>query len=122
MHAYFIKCNDIIYNEDGSIKEIYCTYDPETKSGSGFDKRKPNGTIHFVDASSAVPATFNHLDFLILDQYVSSENFMERINPNSWTVYQGFVEKALATAKPGEKFQFIRTVITIPMTTQRKQS
>lgn len=108
MHAYFIKCNDIIYNEDGSIKEIYCTYDPETKSGSGFDKRKPNGTIHFVDASSAVPATFNHLDFLILDQYVSSENFMERINPNSWTVYQGFVEKALATAKPGEKFQFIR--------------
>jgi glutaminyl-tRNA synthetase len=108
MHAYFIKCNDIIYNEDGSIKEIHCTYDPETKSGSGFDKRKPNGTIHFVDASSAVPATFNHFDFLILDQYVSSENFMERINPNSWTVYHGFVERALANAKPGDKFQFIR--------------
>jgi glutaminyl-tRNA synthetase len=61
-----------------------------------------------VDASSAVPATFNHFDFLILDQYVSSENFMERINPNSWTVYHGFVERALANAKPGDKFQFIR--------------
>lgn len=41
MHAYFIKCNDIIYDKDGNIEEILCTYDPETKSGSGFNERKP---------------------------------------------------------------------------------
>lgn len=53
--AYFIKCTDFVKNEDGSIKEIHCTYDPETRSGNGFEGRKVKGTIHFVDASSAVP-------------------------------------------------------------------
>lgn len=108
MNAYFIRCHDVIYHEDGSIKEIHCTYDEATKSGSGFKERKPNGTIHFVDAKTAIPATFNLFEPLILDQYVSSENFMERLNPNSWQIQEGFVEASLKNALPEAKFQFVR--------------
>ena len=108
MNAYFIKCNEILYNEDGSIKEIHCTYDPETKSGTGFDARKPNGTIHFVEASTALPAQFNLFEPLILDEKVSSENFIERLNPTSWVKQYGYVEASLSETVPGDKYQFIR--------------
>ena len=108
MNAYFIKCNDILYNEDGSIKEIHCTYDPETKSGSGFDARKPNGTIHFVEATTALQATFNLFEPLILDEKVSTDNFIERLNPTSWVKQIGYVEASLANTTPGDKYQFIR--------------
>ena len=108
MNAYFIKCEDVIYNEDGSIKELHCTYDPKTKNGTGFNERKPNGTIHFVDASTALPATFNLFEPLILDSVVSSENFKERLNPNSWVVKEGFVESWLENTKPMDKYQFVR--------------
>jgi len=108
MNAYFIKCNEIIYNEDGSIKEIHCTYDPETKSGTGFEGRKPNGTIHFVEATTALSATFNLFEPLILDEKVSAENFIERLNPNSWVKVNGYVEASLANTQPGDKYQFIR--------------
>ena len=108
MNAYFIKCEEVIYNEDGSIKELHCTYDPKTKNGTGFNERKPNGTIHFVDASTALLATFNLFEPLILDSVVSSENFKERLNPNSWVVKEGFVESWLENTKPMDKYQFVR--------------
>ncbi len=108
MHAYFIKCNEIVYNEDGSIKELLCTYDEKTKSGSGFNERKPNGNIHFVEASHAIPAVFNLFEPLILDEKVSSETFKERLNPDSWTKVNGFAEYALKDVKPSDKFQFVR--------------
>ena len=108
MHAYFIKCNEIIYNEDGSIKELHCTYDPLTKSGSGFNERKPNGTIHYVDAKTALPATFNLFEPLILDAKVSSENFKERLNPNSWVKKDGYVEASLKNTIPLTHYQFVR--------------
>ena len=108
MNAYFIKCEEVIYNEDGSIKELHCTYDEKTKNGTGFNERKPNGTIHFVDASTAVPATFNLFEPLILDSVVSSENFKERLNPNSWVEKEGFVETWLKDTKPMDKYQFVR--------------
>ncbi len=108
MHAYFIKCNEVIYNEDGSIKELHCTYDVNTKSGTGFNERKPNGNIHFVEATHASKATFNLFEPLILDEKVSSENFKERLNPNSWIEKHGFVEYALQDVKAGDKFQFVR--------------
>lgn len=108
MHAYFIKCNEVIYNEDGSIKELLCTYDVNTKSGSGFNERKPNGNINFVEATTAIPAVFNMFEPLILDEKVSSENFKERLNPHSWTKVEGFVEAALKDTLPGDKYQFIR--------------
>ena len=108
MNAYFIKCEEVIYNEDGSIKELHCTYDEKTKNGTGFNERKPNGTIHFVDASTAAPATFNLFEPLILDSVVSSENFKERLNPNSWVTKEGFVETWLKDTKPMDKYQFVR--------------
>lgn len=108
MHAYFIKCNEVIKDENGEIIEIHCTYDPQTKSGSGFNERKPNGNIHFVEATTAIKATFNLFEPLILDEKVSTENFKERLNPDSWKVQEGYVEEYLKDTKNEEKYQFIR--------------
>ena len=108
MHAYFIKCNEVIKDENGEIVEIHCTYDPMTKSGSGFNERKPNGNIHYVEATTALPATFNSFEPLLLDEKVSTENFMERLNRNSWHTSEGFVEEYLKDTLPEDKYQFIR--------------
>ena len=109
MHAYFIKCNEVIKDENGEIVELHCTYDPATKSGSGFDERKPNGTIHFVEASHAIPTTFNIFEPLINEgpEYDDLDLF-EKLNENSWTKYEGFVEEALATTSPLDHYQFVR--------------
>lgn len=108
-HAYFIKCNDFIKDADGNVVEIHCTYDPETKSGSGFTGRKVKGTIHWVDAKHALPAEFRLYEPLIMDEEKGeSDNFMEHINPNSLEVLHGFVEPNMADAQPQEKFQFFR--------------
>ena len=109
MHAYFIKCNEVIKDENGEIIELHCTYDPATKSGSGFDERKPNGTIHFVEASHAIPTTFNIFEPLINEgpEYEDKDLF-EKLNENSWTKFEGFVEEALAETKPLDHYQFVR--------------
>jgi glutaminyl-tRNA synthetase len=106
MHAYFIKANEVKYDNDGNIIEVLATYDKATKSGSGFDERKPNGTIHFVEATHAIPATFNFFEPLINDD--KSLPLLERFNNDSWHVKQGFVEHALENTKPQDKYQFIR--------------
>lgn len=110
MHAYFIKCNSVIKDENGKIVEIHCTYDPETKSGSGFEGRKPNGTIHYVEATTALKATFNHFEPLIFDETeeTKGKTFIERMNPNSLVKLEGFVEASLKDTKPLDRFQFIR--------------
>lgn len=107
-HAYFVKCNDIVKDEKGNIIEIHCTYDPETKSGSGFNARKVKGTLHWVDAKHAVPAEFRLYEPLILEEDSDSKNFLEEINPNSLEILEGFAEPYLKTAKPQDRFQFIR--------------
>lgn len=107
--AYFVKCNEVIKDEAGNILEIRCTYDPETKSGSGFTGRKVKGTIHWVSAKYAVPAEIRVFEPLILDEEQDEEkSFMERINPNSLEVLQGYVEPSIRDAKPQDKFQFVR--------------
>lgn len=109
--AYFVKCNDFITDENGNVTEIHCTYDPETKSGSGFTGRKVKATIHWVDANSAVPCEFRLFEPLILDDAPENEgkHFLEQINPNSLKIVQGFAEKtAIENAKPQDKFQFVR--------------
>lgn len=108
-HAYFIKANDVVYDENGNIKEIHCTYDVNTKSGTGFNERKPNGTIHFVEATTARPALFNLFEPLILDDEENgNKDFLQRINPNSWVKATGFIENYKDDYYVGEKFQFIR--------------
>ena len=110
MHAYFIKCNSVVKDADGKIVEIHCTYDPETKSGSGFEGRKPNGTIHYVEATTALKATFKHFEPLVFDETEETKgtSFLERINPNSLVVLHGYVEASLKTTKPLDRYQFIR--------------
>lgn len=108
-HAYFIKANSVVYDEEGNIIEVHCTYDEATKSGTGFDERKPNGTIQFVEATTARKATFNLFEPLIVDsEEDENRTFIERLNPNSWIIKQGFVENAKEHFEELERFQFIR--------------
>ncbi|MFC3798128.1 glutamine--tRNA ligase/YqeY domain fusion protein [Cohnella sp. GCM10012308] len=111
-HAYFIKCEEVVKNEAGEVVELRCTYDPETKSGSGFTGRKVKGTIHWIEASQAVPAEFRLFEPLILDESdeddAEGKTFLERINPNSLETLSGFVEPGMKEAAAQEKFQFFR--------------
>ncbi|MCY9669986.1 glutamine--tRNA ligase/YqeY domain fusion protein [Paenibacillus alginolyticus] len=108
-NAYFIKCNDFIKDENGKVVELHCTYDVETKSGSGFTGRKVKGTIHWVDAKSAIPAEFRLYEPLILDNEENEDaSFLENLNPNSLQIIQGFVEDNMKQAQPHDKFQFFR--------------
>lgn len=102
--AYFITCNEVVKNEDGSIKELLCTYDPETKSGSGFEGRKVKGTIHWVDAKTAVQIKIRNYDYLMIED----ENGENVLNPDSLTESVAYAEPSVAEAKPGERFQFFR--------------
>jgi len=118
-HAYFIKCEDVIKDENGNIIEIHCTYDPETKSGTGFTGRKVKGTIHWVDAKHALPAEFRLYEPLILDKQEHEEagdeeesseekTFLDYVNENSLEILQGFIEPNMKDIKPQDKFQFFR--------------
>ena len=109
MKAYFITANSVEKDENGNITVIHATYDPETKSGE-FDGRKPNGNIHYVDASTAIPAEFRLFEPLMLDETEENKDldFMERLNPDSIHVFEGFVEKSLEDTKPLDHYQFIR--------------
>ncbi len=108
-HAYFIKCENVIKDADGNVTELHCTYDPETKSGSGFTGRKVKGTIHWVEATQAVPAEFRLYEPLILDEQAEEgDSFLDNINPKSLEAVQGFVENNMRDAKPQDKFQFFR--------------
>ncbi|WP_090642451.1 glutamine--tRNA ligase/YqeY domain fusion protein [Paenibacillus sp. UNC496MF] len=108
-NAYFIKCEDVVKDADGNVTELRCTYDPETKSGTGFTGRKVKGTIHWVEASQAVPAEFRLFEPLLLDDEADGgKEFLDRINPNSLTTLQGFVEPNMKDAKGQDKFQFFR--------------
>lgn len=109
--AYFVKCNEIIKGENGEVTEIHCTYDVETKSGSGFTGRKVKGTIHWVDANNCKPAQFRLFEPLILDDAPENEgkHFLDQINPNSLEVLNGFIENtAVKTAVAGDKYQLFR--------------
>ncbi len=108
-HAYFVKCEEVIKDEAGNVVEIRCTYDPATKSGSGFTGRKVKGTIHWVEASNAVPAEFRLYEPLISDEAKDDgDNFLSHINPNSLVALQGFVEPNLKQTMRHDKYQFFR--------------
>ena len=108
--AYFVKCNEVIKDENGNVTEIHCTYDPETKSGTGFTGRKVKGTIHWVDAKTSIPAEFRLFEPLILDNLEENEgkHFLEQINPNSLTILKGFIEPSVKDAKGNDKYQLFR--------------
>ena len=102
--AYFITCNEVVKNEDGSIKELLCTYDPETRSGNNFEGRKVKGTIHFVDAATAVPIKVRQFDYLMIENE-EGENVMNEETMREITCY---AEPLVQEAEAGERFQFFR--------------
>ncbi len=108
--AYFVKCVDFKKDEDGKITEIHCTYDPETRSGSGFEGRKVKGTIHWVDAKNAVTAEVRLYENIVDEEKGKlNEDGTLNLNPNSLTVLKDCkLEAAFKDAKKGDSFQFIR--------------
>ena len=102
--GYFITCNEVVKNGDGTIKELLCTYDPETKSGTEGGNRKVKGTIHFVEASTAVKIKIREYQTLMLE---NEEGSLE-LNPDSLHETWGYAEPAVADVKAGERFQFFR--------------
>ena len=108
--AYFVKCVDFKKDENGNITEIHCTYDPETRSGSGFEGRKVKGTIHWVSAESAVDAEVRLYENLVDEEKGKlNDDGTLNFNPNSKTVLSNCkLEAAFADVKKGDSFQFLR--------------
>ncbi|RHV30312.1 glutamine--tRNA ligase/YqeY domain fusion protein [Coprococcus sp. OM04-5BH] len=110
MNAYFVTCTSCEKDENGNVTTVHCTYDPETKSGSGFNARKVKGTIHWVSAESAIDAEVRLYENIVDEEKGKlNEDGSLNLNPNSLVVKQGCkLEKTFAEAKPGEAFQFVR--------------
>ena len=105
--AYIVKCERYETDADGRVTTVYCIYDPATKSGEC--ERKVKGTLHWLCAADAVPAEFRLYEPLMEDAGEDDDrDFIERLNPASLSVQRGFVEPALANARPGDRFQFMR--------------
>ena len=110
MNAYFVKCVDYEKDENGNVTVIHCTYDPETKSGSGFTGRKVKGTIHWVSAEHAVKATARLYENLFDEEkgVYNKEDGSMNLNPNSLTEKEILVEPNFSEAKAYDSFQFVR--------------
>ena len=110
MYAYFVKCVGLEKDAEGNVTAVHCTYDPETKAGSGFTGRKVKGTIHWVPAKESFAATVRLYENLIDESKgVYNEDGSLNLNPHSLTVVEGArLEPALKDAKPYESFQFMR--------------
>ncbi len=102
--AYFILCNEVIKDENGNIKELHCTYDKKTKSGTGFNERKVKGTIHWVSAKHCVKAKVNLYEPLVL----TNEKGEVLENPNSLVIKNALIEPYILNANKMDRFQFIR--------------
>ena len=107
--AYIIKCEEVVKDADGKVVELRCTYDHETKSGSG-STRKVKGTVHWVSDAYALPVEvrlYDHL-FPLEDPEAGDEDFLSRVNPGSLVTLSALIEPFAVNAKSGDRFQFIR--------------
>ena len=108
-NGYFVKCIDFVKDEEGNVTEVHCTYDPETKSGSGFAGRKVKGTLHWVSAKHCIDAEVRLYDYMMEDEDYDKTNFLEKLNPESKIVLKGCkVEPEMKEFKIGDRFQFLR--------------
>lgn len=112
-NTYIIKANDVVKDSEGNITEVHCTYDEDSKSGSGTEasKRRVKGTLHWVSIQHALKAEVRLYDRLFTDEAPDGHkdrDFKEFINKNSLTVSTAFVEPSLKTTAPGDKYQFQR--------------
>ena len=110
MNAYFVTCTGYDVDEKGRVTEIRCTYDPETKSGSGFEGRKVKGTIHWVSVDYAVPCEVRLYENIVDEEKgVYNEDGELNLNPNSLTIIKNaFVEESLKGTTEVEQYQFVR--------------
>ena len=110
MHAYFVKCESFVKDETGKVVEVHCTYDPETKAGSGFTGRKVKGTIHWVPAPYAIEAEVRLYENIIDEEKgVYNEDGSLNLNPNSLQVVEkAYLEPGFEGAKAYDSFQFVR--------------
>ena len=110
MNAYCVRCESFVKDENGNVTEVHCTYDPETKSGSGFEGRKVKGTIHWVPVNHCVNAVVKLYENLVDEEKgVYNEDGTMNINPNSLTVVDNcYIEESVKEAKPLDSFQFVR--------------
>ncbi|SER70990.1 glutamine--tRNA ligase/YqeY domain fusion protein [Lachnobacterium bovis] len=109
MNAYFVKCESIEKDENGEIKVIHCTYDPESKGGNSPDGRKVKGTIQWVSAEYGKKVQVRLYENIVNEELgVYNEDGSLNVNPNSLTVLESIVEPALMEAKPYDSFQFVR--------------
>ena len=111
MFAYFVTCTHCVKDENGNVIEVHCTYDPETKSGSGFTGRKVKGTIHWVPVNEAVEAEVRLYENIIDEEKgVYNEDGSLNLNPNSIQVLKKcYIEPVVKDAKAYDSFQFVRT-------------
>ena len=110
-HAYILHCESIIKNKAGEVVEAHCTYYQDSKSGSDTSGRKPKGTLHYVEATTAVLAEFRQYDKLFTDPTPlghEGKDFADFLNPDSLKLVEGLVEPAAAKAAPGTYLQFLR--------------
>ena len=109
-YAYFIKCTDVVKDENGKVIEVHATYDPSTKGGDAPDGRKVKSTIHWVSAKHAKEAEVRMYDRLFTkeDPEEGEEGFLACLNPNSLEILTGYVEPHLAAPEVGSRFQFER--------------
>jgi len=110
MHAYFVKCESFVKDETGKVIEVHCTYDKETRAGSGFTGRKVKGTIHWVPAPYAVQAEVRLYENIIDEEKgVYNEDGSLNLNPNSLTVVENaYLEPSFEDAKAYDSYQFVR--------------
>lgn len=112
-YGYIIRCDEVVHDDDGKVVELRCTYDPETKSGSGTASRKVKGTVHWVSASEGIPIHVRLYDRLFNvanpDDTEEGKSFLDHLNPNSLQEpHSSVVEPSIARAKAGDRFQFER--------------
>ncbi|WP_371381049.1 glutamine--tRNA ligase/YqeY domain fusion protein [Sporomusa aerivorans] len=115
-NAYLVKCEHVVKSEEtGEILEVHCTYDPDTKSGSGTVSRKVKGVLHWVSAAHAAPAEVRLYDYLLLnnqdqeDEEKEVKDFVDTLNVNSIEVLKNcMVEPSIKNSRPGSRFQFLR--------------
>ena len=110
MNAYFVTCNSFEKDADGNVTVIHCTYDPASRGGNSPDGRKVKGTIHWVSAAHAVPATVRLYENIVDEEKgVYNADGSLNLNPNSLTVLKNcMVEENLTGAKAYDSFQFVR--------------
>ena len=114
MNAYFVTCTGCVKDEDGNITEIHCTYDPASRGGNSPDGRKVKGTIHWVAAATAIPATARLYENLIDEETANEKGSIYDedgelyLNSGSLTVKECFLEPAFAGAAEYDRFQFVR--------------